>query len=119
MSIRERIHARAFGAMGQFSDKFYKKGAHMGKVLNAMLISGFSELAASYIESKTEQARFDMMEYAYKAIAAAATGQWRLAAGFTQAAAGAGLIVVGILLRKAVEWAERSQSARRSGPSEE
>ncbi len=42
-----------------------------------------------------------------------------LAFGLPALAAGAGLIVVGILLRKAVEWAERSQSARRSGPSEE
>lgn len=92
MDTRKQIHARAYGAMGGYSDTFFKKGANMGRVLNAMLIAGFSELAASYIESKTKQARFDALEYAYKAIAAAASGQWHLAAGFSQAAIGAGLV---------------------------
>jgi len=61
----------------------------MGKVMNAMLISSTTEYLASYIEAKTKQAGLDAMEYAYKAVAAAASGQWHLAAGFAQAGAGA------------------------------
>lgn len=92
MAFREQLHARTFQSMGKYSSEFYRKGAHMGRVMNAMLIAGTSEYIASYIEAKTEQARFDAMEYAYKAIAAAASGQWTLAAGFAKAGVGAALL---------------------------
>jgi hypothetical protein len=78
--------------MGQFTEKFYRKGANMGRALNAMMMAGFGEMAASYIESKIAMAKIDAMEFAYQAIAALARGDFAGAGSYAIAAAQAGLI---------------------------
>jgi len=110
---RQTAYGRALGAMGGYSEKFFKKGAHMGRALNAMAIRGFSEMAASYIESKTAQSRIDAFEYAYKAIASAAGGNWVAAGQFGLAAVQAGALAgVGALAAGAIRsWGEGKAEA--------
>lgn len=78
---------KGYWAMGEYTTAFYKHGANMGRVFNAMMMRGFTEMVASYIEGKTEQARMDALMYAAYAIAALATGQWDKAATYGIAAA--------------------------------
>ena len=64
----------------------------MGRATNAMLIRGFTESIASYIEMKTEQARIDAMMFAAYAIGALASGNWARGAAYGSAAARLGII---------------------------
>lgn len=110
---RKQAYAAAYSGMGQYSDKFFKHGANMGRVLNAMLIRGMAEMAASYIDSKTKQARFDALEYAYKAVASMAEGNWGAAGGYGIAAAKAAAIAgVGALTAGAIRaWGQEKADA--------
>lgn len=110
---RRAAYMKAYQAMGQYSAAFYKKGAHMGRALNAMAIAGFSEMAASYIESKIAQAKIDAFEYAYKAIAAAAGGNWFAVGPFMLASAkAAALAGVGTLAAGAIRsWGQEKAEA--------
>jgi hypothetical protein len=88
--MRIQAYQRGFQAMGFYATEFFRKGAHMGRALNAALIAGFTEMVASYIDAKSAQAKIDAMEYSYQAIAAAARGDWGMASAFGVAAARAG-----------------------------
>ena len=90
MEMRRAAYEAGYAAMGRYADKFYAHGAHMGRVLNAMLIAGTTEMVAHYIEAKTKQARIDFMEATYQAIRALAMGDLRAASLWGQTAAGAG-----------------------------
>ena len=92
LQAREYAYARAFQVMGSYSTKFFEHGAKMNKALSAMAIAGFSEMVASYIEAKTEQARFDFMEASYQTLKYLASGNFYAAGLMAQAAAGAGAI---------------------------
>lgn len=103
---------RGYSAMGDYQREFYKHGAHMGRALNAMLIRGFTETAASYIEMKTEQARIDAAWFAAHAIGALASGDFGRAAAYGSAAArlgalaGAAMIAAGAVRAYGTEKAE-------------
>ncbi len=109
---RQQAFQQSMSVMTMYSDKFYDRRAKMGRIINATLIRGYTELVASYIEAKTKQFGIDAMEYAYQAVAAAAKQQWGLAAGFAQAAfmagsaAGAGMIGAGLVRGWGEEKAE-------------
>jgi hypothetical protein len=92
MAIRRAIYEKGYSAMGQYTAKFYSHGAHMGRTFNAMMIAGFGEMAAAYIDSKTEQFKIDAIDYAIKAIVAAAEQKWTYAAAYGLAAAKYGAI---------------------------
>jgi len=113
---RQKAFSRGLSAMGSLQDKLYKKNANMGRVINAMMIKGAAEVAASYIESKTAQSRMDALEYTYKAIAAAASGNWGAAGQFGIAAAQAGLVAgVGALAAGAIRnWGANKAEAMTS-----
>ena len=83
---------RGYWAMGEYQTLFFRHGSKMGRTLNAMLMLGFTEAIASYIEMKTEQARIDAAIFAAYAIGALASGDFGRAAAYGSAAARLGLV---------------------------
>ncbi|HAK93980.1 MAG TPA: hypothetical protein DCM87_02950, partial [Planctomycetes bacterium] len=120
MQMRRGAYEAGYAAMGRYSERFYARNAHMGRALNAMLIAGFGEMVASYIEAKTKQARIDMMEATYQAIRALAMGDFRAASLWGQTAAGAAATAgAGALAAGAARaWSQRQAEAI-SGESEQ
>ncbi len=103
LDARREAYAKGFQVMSYYGQKFYEHGAKMNRVLAAMAIAGFSEMVASYIEAKTEQARFDAMEGAYQTLKYLAQGNFYAAGLMAQATAGAAAIAgIGIVAAGAI-----------------
>jgi len=109
-SYQQRVDAYRSGyfAMSQYSAAFFNDSARRGRTLNAMMIAGFGEMVAAYIDAKTAQAKIDVMEGTYQALKFLAMGDFRGAALMAQAAAGAGMIAgAGIIAAGAVRsWSQ-------------
>lgn len=120
MVMRRGVYEAGYAAMGRYSDKFYARNAHMGRVLNSMLIAGFGEMVAAYIDAKTRQAKIDFLEASYQAIRALAMKDWRAAALWAETAAGAGLVAgAGALAAGAIRSWSQQQAERISGEQEQ
>ena len=92
MQMREQSYHAGYQAMGQYSDRFFNRNAKMGRVLNAMLIRGATEAVASFIDAKSEEARYQAAANTYEMFAALARKDFYAAGLFGKAAAGWGAL---------------------------
>jgi len=92
MQMREQAYHAGYQAMGQYSDRFFNRNAKMGRVLNAMLIRGATEAVASFIDAKSEEARYQAAANTYEMFAALARKDFYAAGLFGKAAAGWGAL---------------------------
>jgi len=92
MQMREQSYQAGYQAMGQYSDRFFNRNAKMARVLNAMLIRGATEAVASFIEAKSEEARYQAAANTYEMFAALARKDFYAAGLFGKAAIGWGAL---------------------------
>lgn len=90
LGMRADAYRAGYWAMSRYSAAFYNDSARRGRTLNAMLIAGFGEMVAAYIDAKSAQAKIDFMEASYQLLRALAMGNFYAAGLWAQCAAGAG-----------------------------
>jgi hypothetical protein len=85
-----------------------------------MLIKGFGEVAASYIEAKAKQAGIDALEFAYQGIVSLARGNFGAAAAFGLAAAKAGALAgVGYVMSGGIRYESQQRANAISAEQED
>lgn len=120
MQMRQALYERGFAAMGTYSYKFFDDASRRGRTLNAMLIKGFGEVAASYIEAKAKQAGIDALEFAYQGIVSLARGNLGAAAAFGVAAAKAGALAgIGYVMSGGIRYESQQRANSISAEQED
>jgi hypothetical protein len=121
MEMRAGAYEAGFNVMGQWSAKFFNDSARRSRTLNAMMIAGFGETLASYIEAKTKEARYQVIEGTAQSLFALARGDWRAAGLYAAGAAQwAPLAIGGALAANAARmWSQQKAESISSTQEQE